>query len=930
MSAKSLRPSMLLVLALFLSFPSALLAQSETGVITGTVTDQSGGVLPGVTVTVTSTAIIGGSKTAVTNEVGAYKFIALPPGSYDLKFELSSFGTQTRPGIRITANFVARVDAQLGVEKLSETVNVLAQAPTVDSKSTLIATSLDKGMLDNIPTGRDIWVLTEQVAGTVPDRYNVGGTESAQQTTLAVHGAYGQQDYSINGLSMNWPGGAGNYTMFYFDYDSFDEVQIETAGAPAEVSVGGLYMNMITKSGGSEFHGGTTFMYQPGKMQGNNVTSALKAQGINTANPIDLIYDFQPSVGGPIAKNTWFFGSYRRYVVNTEILGLKRADGSPEVDVNHQSNALGKVTSQLTPANKVMVQYYFNYQNRFFRRDNGYAFTEEKASWRQIEPAHLIQGQWTSALSKSLFLDARFGYLHQIFPLGYQSSVGPSDIAMVDDVRSTVTGAALYDMKNTATRHQANAALTYFNDRLAGTHDFKFGFEWMRAMNAYDYRENGDMVEHFYDGVPAYVDAANTPLSQRSLIRNISLYAQDSWTIKSRLTVNYGARFENFTGYNPAQGSPGGTFFGPRSFPETRDIPNFSILVPRLGASYDVFGNGKTALKASFSRYAIQEGSRFPESLNPNAFSGKLMPWTDADHNNIATADELGAPYAFYGGASGVRLDPNISRPYSDEITAGVQHELGRDLAVTATYYYRKNKNLLGQLNEAAPIDSAFTPVTEQIPGGGTITVYNEKPDFVGKVDRFITNQTQFWEKYHGIELTLRKRMSKNWQMLAGYTYSKAASFYVEVPWNFSDANDPNNLINITDRVQGSDTPHIFKLAGTYVLPYGISVSGNYRFYTGKPLTRTVLVQDLNQGPVAVPAEPRGTYRYPNVSLLDFRVARTFKLTATVSVEAMFNVFNAFNSSTIINQVTTLGPSYGQPIQILTPIVTGFGGRLTF
>ena len=920
------------ILALVFSAACAGLvsAQSETGTIAGTVSDQSEAMLPGVTVTLTSAALIGGSRTTATSDLGAYKFIALPPGTYDLKFELSGFRPTLRPGIRITANFVATVDVALGMESVAETVNVTGEPPTVDSKSTLIATSLDKGLLDNIPTGRDIWVLTEQVAGTVPDRYNVGGTESAQQTTLSVHGASGQQDYSINGLSMNWPGGAGQYTMFYFDYDSFEEVQIETAGAPAEVSVGGLYMNMITKSGGSTFSGGVTTMYQPGKLQGNNVPSSLKAKGFTKANPIDLIVDFQPSLGGPITRNAWFFGSYRFYVVDTQILGLKRADGSPEVDTNHQTNALGKVTYQLNSANRLMAQYYFNWQNRFFRRDNGYSFTEEKASWRQIEPAHLIQGQWTSTIGKALFLDTRFGYLHQIFPLSYQDSVAANDIAMVDDVQSTVKGAALYDMKNLATRHQANASLTYYNDHLAGTHTFKFGVEWMRALNGYDYRVNGDMVQHYYDGVPAYVDASNTPLTQRSVIRNLSFYAQDSWALKKRLTLNLGARFENFKGYNPSQGAPGGTFFGSREFPKAEDIPNFSILVPRVGASYDLMGDGKTALKVSYSRYAIQEGSRFPESLNPNAYSGKLLPWTDTNGDNKAQQSELGAPFAFYGGASGVRLDPDISRPYSDEVTAGVQRDLGNDLAVTATYYYRKNKNLLGQLNVAAPLDAAFLPVVVQVPGGGSITVYNERPAYVGQVDRLITNQTQFWENYNGVELTAKKRLSHRWQMLLGYTFSKAKSYFVEVPWNFNDANDPNNLINIKDRVQQSDTPNIFKLAGTYVLPRDFVLSANYRFYTGKPLTRTLLVENLNQGPVYVPAEPRGTYRYPNVSLLDLRISKQFRLTGKVKLEAMFNVFNATNASTTISQVTTLGQYYGNPVQILTPVVTGIGGRLTF
>jgi len=915
-----------------LALPSLLLAQSETGSITGAIADASGAIVPGVTVTLTSPALIGGPRTTVTTDLGNYRFMALPPGTYDLKFELSGFQTINRQGIRMTANFVARVDVTMSVQALAETVTVAGEAPVVDSKSNLIATSLDKGLLDNIPTGRDIWVLTEQVAGSVPDRYNVGGTESAQQTTLSLHGTTGggQQDYSINGLSMNWPGATGQYTMFYFDYDSFEEVQVETAGAPAEIAVGGLYMNMISKSGGDQFHGGTTFMWNPGWLQGNNVSDELKAQGIETSNPIDQIVDFQPYLGGPLMKNVWFFTSYRFYVIDTQILGLKRPDGSPEVDVNHQSNFLGKVTAQVNPDNRLMVQYYFNYQNRFFRRDNGYSFTEEKASWRQIEPANLIQGQWTAVLGKSLFLDARYGFLNLKFPLAYQSAVQSSDISKIDDIRSTVSNAAIYDFTNPADRHQANASLSYHKDRLAGMHDFKVGFEWMRSMNGYDYIMNGTLDQHYYDGVPAYVDATNLPVSQRSMIRTLSLYGQDAWALNNRLTLNLGLRFENFKGWNPAQGAPAGRFFPARQYPEVQDIPNFSILVPRVGVSYDPVGDGKTAIKASFSRYAVQEGSRFPESLNPNGYSGQYMEWNDLNHDDIAQDNELGKVLSRYGGASGVNLDSSVSRSYSDEFTAGVQREIGKDFAVGATYYYRKNKNLLGQVNNAVP-PSAYVPVTESVPGGGSVVVYNLQPAFVGQVDRVIKNTPQFWETYNGIEFTAKKRLSNNWQMLAGYTYSKATSFNVE-NWivGFVDTNDPNNLININDRVQASDTPNVVKLGGTYILPYGLQISGNYRYYTGKPLTRTLLVQDLNQGPVNVAAEPRGTYRYPNVSLLDLRISKVFPVGKAAKVEAMFNLFNTFNAGTVINQVTTLGPSYGQPIQLLTPIVAGFGARLTF
>jgi outer membrane receptor for ferric coprogen and ferric-rhodotorulic acid len=199
----------------------------------------------------------------------------------------------------------------------------------------------------------------------------------------------------------------------------------------------------------------------------------------------------------------------------------------------------------------------------------------------------------------------------------------------------------------------------------------------------------------------------------------------------------------------------------------------------------------------------------------------------------------------------------------------------------------------------------------------------------VGQVQREITNIPSFLEQYNGIEFTLKKRMADRWQMMMGYTYSSATSNYVEVPWNFYDANDPNNTIFVNGRVTGYDTPNILKLSGTYLLPWDIGVSGNYRFYTGKPLTPSLTVS-LNQGYVSVPTELRGQTRYPSVSLLDLRVSRVFKVGPKAKLEAMLNLFNALNAATIISEVTTVGAAFGTPQQIMTPRILGFGARLTF
>ncbi len=905
-----------------------LSAQTQTGIIVGHVVDENAENLPGVAVSLFSEALISATRTTVTNESGNYRFIALPPGTYHLSFSLSGFRLVEIKDIKLTANFVATVDVRMTPEALAEEVTVIAPAPVVDTKSTVLATNIDRNLLEKIPSGRDIWTVVEQAPGIVPDRFNIGGTESAQQSSLSVHGATGQQQFSVNGLTLNWPGSNGAWTSFYFDHDSFEEVQIQTGGASAEVSVGGVYMNLITKSGGNKLHGSATLMYEPGWLQGNNVTPELKEKGIEKANPVDIIFDSNANLGGPIKKDKiWFFTSYRFYKINTQILGMRRPDGSPELDINHQSNFLGKITADVNPKNNLMLQYLFNYQNRFYRRE-GYAFVEEKASWRQIEPCHIIQGQWTSFLSDNLYIDLRYGYKHLKFPLSYQPEVKSTDYARVDDIRSTLTGAAEYDFTNIATRHQFNASVTYYLEKfLGGSHDLKFGFEYARALNAYKFKANGDMVMHFLDGVPAYVLVWNTPLDQKSMFQVTSLYVQDSFTIGRRLTFNLGARFEAFEGWNPSQSSPGGNFYGARSFPEKRDMPNWRDIVPRFGVTYDLFGNGKTAIKLTACRYTQSEGTRFPEALNPNAFGGDLRLWNDANGDLFAQRAELTAPVFLFGGV-GVRLDPDCTRPYSDEFTVGIDHELFKDLGLSATYYYRKNKNLLGRINEAVPAGS-YAPVTVTTPEGKSLTVYNQNPATVGLVDRVLTNIPDFYEKYNGFEVSIRKRFSHNWQMMAGYTRGAAKGYNLFTVWGFVDYNDPNTTINEKDAYMTSDCTNIFKLVGTYVFPYGIEVSANFRHYTGFPITRFFTVTGLNQGPITVALEPRGTHRYPDVTILDLSATKTLHY-KKIRMQVICDVFNVFNSSTTISMVTSVGPYYGNPSKILSPIIARFGLRLSF
>jgi hypothetical protein len=921
MDARYVVPALLVLLLV----PVSAAAQTQTGTITGIVTDEQDALLPGVTVTLTGPALLR-PQTTVSNERGIYSFIALPPGAYAVRFELQGFATVERADIPVRVAGVSSVNQQMRVAALTENVTVTGESPAVDTKSTARGTNFDLELLQNIPQAREIWSTVEQVPGATMSKFNVGGAESAQQSAMQVHGSLpGQQEYAINGLKLNWPGGNGGATAFYFDHDSLAEINIMTNGAPAEVGTGGVYMNMVTKSGGNDLVGGATILWEDDSFQGDNVTDELRALGARNGNPINFIYDFNANLGGPLRRDrAWFFTSFRRYDINTEVLGITRPDGSAAADVNHQSNVVGKITAQLTDANKISGEYNFNYQNRFFRRPTT-DLVEEKASWRQIEPAWIAQVQWTSLLSQRLFLDARYGYLHLIFPLRYQDEVGADDYARQDIIRQTLRDAAIYDYENLATRHQVNTSVSYFVDDWAGSHTFKGGFEFGRAFNQNFYAANGDSVLRYFDGAPFEVQTYNTPITSKNYIDTIALYVQDSWIATRRLTINYGGRFERLVGFAPEQSRPANRFFPAEQFRRLDDIPRWANGMWRLGASYDLTGDGRTAVKGFVGRFMVQEGTRLVQQVNPNDLGGDYRPWSDRNGNDVAELEELGPPTRPYGGRVN-RIDPGLEQPYSDEFTIGLERELAPNLSAGVAYYRRHNRRLFSGINLAVPPE-AYTPVTVAGPEGPA-TAFNQAPGTLGRADRVITNIPGLEDTYNGVELTVTKRMADRWQLLGGLTIGRDEGVY-DRGLN-DDFNDPNLNTNREDSRIGQDSTYIGKLVGTYVLPRAINVSTNLRYFTGQPVLKQLTLRGLNQGTVSILAEPRGRTRLDNVTLWDLRVSKAFTFGGGYRLEAAVDVFNLLNqaAATIINQ--NVGATFGRPIQILPPRVARLGLMFAF
>ncbi|MPZ18698.1 MAG: hypothetical protein GEV06_12400 [Luteitalea sp.] len=338
----------LLLCGCSLAWPLAAQAQLTTGTIAGAVTDDSGAILPGVSVTVESDRLIGGSRSTITDDRGEYRFDNLVPGTYALRFELTSFKAVEREEIRIAAGFVATVDMVLELGDLEETVTVSGAAPVIDTRSNVQQTIMNQELLEEIPTGRDVWSVGKLIPGVTVATYDVGGTQGMQQSAVSAHGSRSDdKTFAIDGLAVNWPGGGGGSTMVYYDQGMFEEVNYQTSAIPAEIAIGGIHMNMVTKSGGNTWRGDARYYWADDSLQAENFDQVSEQFDFPGGNPITEQYDLNATLAGPVVRDRiWFFGSYRRWKVDKELLAVFNSDGTNAIDDNLIWNGSGKLTIQ--------------------------------------------------------------------------------------------------------------------------------------------------------------------------------------------------------------------------------------------------------------------------------------------------------------------------------------------------------------------------------------------------------------------------------------------------------------------------------------------------------------------------------------------------------------------------------------------------------
>jgi hypothetical protein len=927
MACRSLGTALLLAL-LFLVIAIPVARAQGVGAIGGNLSDASGAVLPGVTVTLSSPdATVGSNQTTVSNERGAYQFTRLVPGRYTVTAELQGFRRASQEDVIVNADVTARVDLKLEIGQVEEGILVKGEGPLLDTTSALKQTVVSSDLLQQLPNRVDLWGIVKSVPSVTLNKVDVGGNESFLQSTATIHGTANENGYMMDGMDLTFANGP--QTILYPDPFIFQEINYQLGGGSAELSQGGVVFNQVTKSGTNVFHGGFTFAGANNSMSTNNVTDpALRTQlllGVPAkalaANPnivpgsnINHIYDTGGWAGGPIKRDKlWFMGAAHTQVLNRYVLGSYNSDGSQVVDDNKMWNLATKLSWQMTASSQLSYFYNLEYKLIRYRNDDVSVLTDTRARNLNDKYPYVHQLKWTKSVGSHLVLDASGSYFFTKCDCSSpQPEVQNGDIARFDSVTNTITVARPFYGGSEYNRNVALASVSYY----AGDHQIKVGYSYNTAYTkSENYSINNAMRAVFRNRVPDSVNTYNVPSGFQLHTRDQAVYVQDRWLPFKKLTLNLGLRFEALYGWEPAPCQPDGPWVTARCFPDLNGVPDFKNAAPRFSLIYDLFGDGKTALKISANRYNVGVGTALLTQINPIRVTNDTRSWVDANHDGIPQLNELGPSTGFNLGTTN-RFNPDLKRPISNEYAIELQHQLPGNIVVSAAYMHRDTRNNIGAKNVAVSRDTYIPIDIIERTSGRDVIVYNQDPTLRGRFDVLYDNYTDLDTTFNGVDLTVQKRLSNHWMLSGGASFGRSiGDQYCGAAFTYAcsaDLNNPN--LTFLRGLFGLDTPYAYRATGIYELPYAITLSGTAQRNAGFPELTTVLVGPnsvaLTQVMQTLVVEPRGTTRLPPLSTFDLSLTRTWRY-GKVAISPRLDAYNVFNAATILGRNTQLGPAYG-------------------
>jgi hypothetical protein len=912
----------LLCITALASAPADAAAQAQaTATILGQVTDESGGALPGVTVTLRSPALQVPEMTTVTDERGEYRLSSLPIGTYSIEYSLSGFQTLRSEGVRMTTGFSAKLDQVMKIGGLAETVTVSGQSPLVDVTQASTATTLETESLELIPTGTNgVVSFLSQVPGA-QSNIDVGGSTITDTNRFDAHGQSGELWTLLEGVFAAASQTSSSGT--HYNYNAIDEARVQTSGNGAHTPKRGMSVDMITKSGGNTFHGASQFAFTNQNFESDNIGPELRAQGVVSSPALITRKDGGGQLGGKFIENKlWFFADLRYRQIIREIPFTAREDGSIIQRPQHQFFQTYKLTGQLNAANRI-IPFWNRYGDH--ERRGASQFVPERAMEQNNAWGETWKVEWQMTRGNWLTFSVQHGNFEHVNQYtGYAPGEPRSrDIeTLIEDGDALSAGR----VSSTGSRHDKATLSIYKPDFLAGNHSITAGIDFMdggnRARNPA--RRSGDYRLNFSDGEAYQIDVYNLPNGPRLKTRYFGGYVQDSWTMNRRLTLSVGLRAQRDRGWVPEQCQAPGSFapvpFPTVCYPEVN--PNtFNSVTPRAHLAFDVTGDGKSVLKGGYGRFVHLRSTGGELGIyNLGGQRNMTFAWRDLNGNRDYDPGEVnldpnGPDFRSGGSQTRFFMNPDEQVPTSDEFSIGFERHLFQDIAVRVSGIVERNFNYTTTVNPLIPYEAYTIAITNPDPGpdgnvgtaddpGTTLTYWDYPVELRGADFQAVKNinaPDKYNESYKTIEFAATKRLANNWQLMGSYSATK-----INNPGG-SPAN-PNTEINT-----GNHTwTWIGKLSGSYVFPKDIVTGFSYNLRNGARLARQVQLRGGRSiTNIVVNAEPVGSLNLENHGLLDVRVAKRFRLQGGHAFELRLDCFNFLNADPVTSIVTRSGSSFG-------------------